>query len=62
MKISEYDKNNIGKILEGQGTWFGACLIRLIAKADHENKELLRQIYPSYVEAYLDWMYSPSNQ
>jgi hypothetical protein len=53
--ISDLDRNHIYEILTGHGDWFGAMLIRLIGHADGENREKLRQAYPDYMEAYLDW-------
>ena len=49
--FSEYDKKNIGELLAGEGTWFGANLLRLISKADKNNTELLRKGFPEQVEA-----------
>jgi hypothetical protein len=53
--ISEYDRTNIHEILQGHGTWFSAMLIRLIAHADSDNRERLRQAFPEHVQAYEDW-------
>ena len=53
--MSTYDKNNIGNILSGEGSWFTANLLRLISKADNNNLELLRKGFPyevNCVEAY----------
>lgn len=53
--MSNYDRNNIGNILCGEGSWFNAKLLRLIAKADDNNLELLRKGFPhevACVEAY----------
>jgi hypothetical protein len=55
MDISDYDKQHIVEILGGEGNWFGAHLIRLIAKADLHNRHLLGEVYPEHVEAYLKW-------
>ena len=55
MTISDFDRHHIYEILTGEGTWFGAMLIRLIEHADRENREKLRQVYPDYVEAFLEW-------
>jgi hypothetical protein len=41
-----------------QATNFGAQLFRLIAKADFENRERLREIFPSHVELYEKWQTS----
>lgn len=49
--MSEYDKQNIGRILDGEGTWFTANLLRLIAKADENNRERLRKSFPEEVAA-----------
>ena len=53
--MSNYDLQNIGSILAGEGSWFNAHLLRLIAKADSHNIELLRKSFPyqvNCVEAY----------
>jgi hypothetical protein len=47
--MSNYDKNNIGNILCGEGSWFTAKLLRLIRKADSNNLELLRKGFPHEV-------------
>ena len=49
--MSSYDRANVGYILAGEGTWFGAHLLRLISKADNNNRELLRKGFPEQVEA-----------
>jgi hypothetical protein len=49
--MSKYDKECVGQILAGTGTWFGAHLLRLVAKADKNNLELLRKGFPEQVEA-----------
>lgn len=58
--LSQHDRERIDEIMGGYGDWFSARLIRLIAKADRENRELLRQVFPEHVEAYEDWCYAPS--
>lgn len=57
--LSEYDRKHMADILAGQGDWFSAQLLRLIAKADHENLKRLRQVYPEHVEAYEAWHSGP---
>ena len=52
---SPYDQARIGEIVAGEGDWFSAHLIRLIAKADRENRARLRKVFPEYVEAYESW-------
>jgi len=49
--LSNYDRGSIGNILAGEGDWFTANLLRLIAKADSHNIELLRKGFPEAVEA-----------
>ena len=56
MRLSAYDKQNVEKIVHGHGDWFSAWLIRLIAlKADDDNTELLRTVYPDHVAAVEAW-------
>jgi hypothetical protein len=50
--MTEYDKQNIDKILQGEGSWFTAHLLRLIAKADRQNRDKLRMGFPEEVAAY----------
>lgn len=45
-------------IVAGYGDWFSAELVRLIAKADENNREILRGAYPEHVEAYESWYYA----
>ena len=45
-------------ILAGYGDWFSAQLLRLIAKADYNNRERLRTAFPEHVQAYEDWFLS----
>lgn len=47
--------NQIADFLGGDGDWFTAKLVRLIAKADSENRERLRQGFPDEVAAYEDY-------
>ena len=44
------------RLLAGYGDWFSAKLMRLIMKADRENKERLRIAFPDHVQAYDDYM------
>lgn len=50
--MTDYDKTNAGKIIQGEGSWFTARLLRLIAKADSDNREKLRMGFPEEVAAY----------
>ena len=57
MPLSEYDKEHLGAILQaGEGDWFTAQLLRLIAKADRLNRERLRIAFPEEVRAYEAWL------
>ena len=61
--ISDYDKAHIYEILRGEGDWFTAQLLRLVAKADIHNRGRLHEAFPEVVDAYLEWYYgvpSPS--
>ena len=51
MNMSNYDKQNVGKLLRGEGTWFTANLFRLIARADEQNRNKLRTAFPDEVAA-----------
>ena len=47
--MSEYDIERIESILGGEGEWFTANLLRLIAKADHINRSKLACVFSSEV-------------
>lgn len=47
--LSQYDIDNCSKILLGEGDWFTAQLLRLIAKGDIYNRRLLSEVYPDEV-------------
>ena len=53
-EMSDYDRENIINILAGDGDWYAAHLIRLIAKADMGNLVKLARIYPEEVKAVLE--------
>jgi hypothetical protein len=57
--MSNYDQNNIGNILCGEGSWFTANLLRLISKADNNNLELIRKGFPEEVAAVETWRKGP---
>lgn len=57
MSLSQFDKENIGDIVAGHGSWFTAQLIRLVAKADVINRARLAKAFPEEVEAYKKWYY-----
>ena len=47
--MSEYDKTHVAEILAGEGTYFTANLLRLISKADTNNRTKLFQGFPEEV-------------
>jgi len=53
-EMSDYDRENIINILAGDGDWYAAHLIRLIAKADRNNLGKLARVYPEEVKAVLE--------
>jgi hypothetical protein len=57
--LSPHDRASIGEILAGEGNHFDAQLLRLIAKADQQNRLLLMQVFPEHVYAYLSWASEP---
>jgi len=59
--LTQYDKDHIGEIVNGQGTWFTARLIRLICYADQENLWKLGHVYPDEVKAVMDWKHGGSH-
>jgi len=56
--LSSYDVAHVQDILNGEGDWFTAQLLRLVAKADDENRNKLHLAFPEVVDAYFDWYYS----
>jgi hypothetical protein len=48
--MSQFDKENVKGILEGEGDWFTANLFRLIAKADKGNRAKLFDAFPDEVK------------
>lgn len=59
MPLSEYDRSHMSAIMGGHGDWFTAQLLRLIAKADMQNRGRLRQAFPEEVELYERWCRQP---
>ena len=53
--LSQFDKENIQRILSGYGDWFSAQLLRLIAKSDVSNLNKLEREYPEHVKAVRDY-------
>ena len=49
-EMSQFDKENVKGILEGEGDWFTANLFRLIAKADKGNRAKLFDAFPDEVK------------
>lgn len=62
-KLSDHDKANIERIvaadsIAGEFTNYSAQLLRLINKADNEQRSLLALIYPDHVAAYDEWQFT----
>lgn len=55
--LTEFDIENVERLLMGDGDWFTARLMRLIAHADMENKERIRLGYPKEVALWESWFY-----
>ncbi len=58
--LSDYDRENIGNIIAEHGTRgefsnFSAHLLRLIKKADADNRRALALVYPEHVQALEEW-------
>lgn len=54
-EISEFDRENVGAIISGEGDWFSAHLLRLIHASDVENQARLGALYPHHLAAYMAW-------
>lgn len=55
--FSTYDQANFSSLLCGHGDWFHAELARLIAHADSNNREALRQGFPEEVAFFEQYAY-----
>ena len=55
MPISEWDREHMDEIIGGEGDWFTAHLLRLMNKADAENRAILGILYPNEYMAFLEW-------
>jgi hypothetical protein len=49
--MSEHDKQNLTAIINGEGDWFTARLIRVIIHADMSNRRRLALGFPDEVHA-----------
>lgn len=55
MTISQYDISNIDRIIAGDGDWFTARLLRLMAHADKENLVRLGRAFPAPFAYFMNW-------
>ena len=66
MGMTNYDRAHFQEIIDGEGTWFTAHVIRFIAKvwgkADSQNKAILRMAFPDVVEVYEYNLLSPEER
>lgn len=53
--LTKFDRENLEGILHGEGSYFTAHLLRLIAKADLRNRHLLGEVYPDEVALVNDY-------
>lgn len=61
LEISDFDRDHIEDILidTKQHHSFSNALLRLIAKADGVQREVLRSVYPTHVSAFEAWQLGP---
>jgi hypothetical protein len=55
--MSIYDETHIEEILQGEGTWFTAQLMRLISKSDKNNRAKLALGFPKEVDAINEYQW-----
>ena len=55
--MSIYDETHIAEILQGEGTWFSAHLMRLIARSDKNNRAKLALGFPKEVDAINEYQW-----
>lgn len=53
---SDYDRESIGAILGGEGTWWSAVFMRLVAKSDPVHRARLARVFPEHVRLVEDYM------
>lgn len=57
--LTKFDLDNFEMLLDPRrASWFTAHLVRLIQKADSDNRELLRMAYPDEVAAFERWFFT----
>lgn len=61
-EVSAIDRGQMDQIMRGEGSSFSRQLIRLIPKADAENRERLRLAFPDHVRVYEEWYSQPRNE
>ena len=54
-QLSAFDLDDFERLMSARNDWFAADLVRLIAKADRENRERLRAGFPGEVAAFERW-------
>jgi hypothetical protein len=56
--LSKHDIEHAEEIIaRDHGDWFSAQLLRLIAKADDDNRERIRMGFPEHVALWEAWYY-----
>lgn len=63
-KVTDFDRAHIEDILTNprEYNWLACHIIRLVAKAHDEDRELLHSIWPDHVEAFEQWQAHPHNR
>jgi hypothetical protein len=54
-QLSQHDLQDLGQLIAGDATHFSAHLVRLIKRADSENRQLLARVFPIHVQAVDLW-------
>ena len=57
--MSQFDRENLERILEGYGDWYGALLLRTIAMGNVIERALLFMGYPQEVQAIANIDHKP---
>jgi hypothetical protein len=60
VKLSDFDRDNVANIVCDRRPWseytnYGAHVLRMVKKADAEQREVLRRVYPDHVAAVEAW-------
>lgn len=61
LELSDFDRDHVEEILNDDRHYhsFSNALLRLVAKADGVQREVLRSVYPTHVGALEAWQLGP---